>query len=332
VEADVGRYFPGITEPAAVALDAGKSGSCIVDVAPLSALEDIRLASEASGFDVEGIWSAARLWAACPRAEPRLRRTSSFLLVNLGDRIEAFRFAKGSVTAIERMLPSSLGDWLSATQAELGHDAGGRAAIATLGFAGTGIPVHEAWDVVEYESSALDPPCWSPARHGKLLHPRCVSAAKARRSRKATVLAMAAAAALAVSVGVEYGEARGEIVRYRELRAGHSEAVAVARVELEALDRRVALREEIRGRASRPGRTQLMLDVAQLLPMTVHVTSLVAEGDSVLVDVRGGELGEVLAALTRPAMVLDGRLQVEPGRTADGTVGRVTLKLAEQPR
>lgn len=315
---DAARHFVGgavarVVGVVAVRRDA--AGPTLAAAAALPLVETVRSAVAAAGWRLAGVVPAHASWlAALPAAERGETAAGLAVIAVEGAAAHVIRREGDTVTVLRRVPVA----WIDEV-------------VAAAGTPGTAVIFAESpdrtsivrafraagWTVEDADAATAADAAAAHAGDAQLeLVPPTLAAA--RRSRQRAVAWRVAASALLLVAGaaaLELWGTRRELTAVRARRAEIRDDVApllAARDSLGRLEGRIAAIRTLDTDA--PRWTRALFDLALLLPQDTRLTSLQANGDTVVIEAAGARAGAALQALRNANSLRDVRL--------DGTVER----------
>ena len=296
--------------------------------APMALLEAIRRAAAANRWQVRTIVPALAAWLNA-LGQPGRRSTDRdlphVLVAWVDDTIQVARSMGGALTTLRRVGAVELDEVLDAAGAgpgrvlvlaEPNQHAQLEQKLTAAGW--QVVPAPRDANTAERAAAVLATPS------DLELVPRSLEAHRAERERAWAVRAAVAAVLLFLgAAAVELWGAQRELDAVRDQRAALRSKVAPLLTSRDSLMRLEQRRDLVAGLTARSQRlTPALFDLSVLLPDETHVTSLHANGDTLLIEAEGSSAGEVLEALRSAKSLQNVRLEgmiertLEAGATA----------------
>jgi hypothetical protein len=290
-------------------------GSVLAAAAPRTLMDALQRAVEARGWDLERVVPAHASWlVALDDVVPASGHGVRAVVAVDGGTAHVVRLVGEAPQSLRRVPAADVTGVLEAA----GEDDPGRvlvlaeagaASALTSGFQAAG------WGIAPSPSGKSTSPAAAAARHAAVALPELVPAplafARREKSRRLTVQMLAASVVMLAAAAVVHlwGTAR-QVRAVRQERAEISAAVAPAldaRDSLDMLQGRIESLRSLGGEASQW--TFSLVELAMLLPPETHLVSLMAKGDTAVVEAAGGRAGDALTALRNAPTLKDVRLE-----------------------
>lgn len=322
---DAHRHFVGRSQPLLVGATRVGDQRIVAAAAARPLVDALLEAVEGRGWTLERIAPAQAAWIKLLGDGPGVQ----LLIAIVGTTTHLIRTTDGRPDRIRRIPLQDRAEILGAAGPEpgrmvvLGPGTDRAGLLATLR--------SEGW----VDSGEDHEPATAAALHADTAEPELLpeSLAEARRSRsrRTTVRLVAAAVVLIAAAAVVHlwGTAREYRVVQQE-RTELREIVAPALAARDSLDRMNARLEALQSIGGESARwSYALVELSMVLPSEVHLVSLQAAGDTVVLEAEGGRAGDALDALSNASSLRDVRLEGMIQRDLEqGTTSRERFTLS----